>query len=194
MLVFGGLVRVDENLKFQGELAERWESSEDLKTWTFYLRKGVKFHHGKELGLGRRHRHLQAWWPIPATGSSARTHMDLVESFERGGQVHGALQAEDSLRGLRRADGRAAAQDRSGRPPRQARHRAQRHRPVQVQVLHARRQAGAGEAHRATTRRGCRSSTAWCSASCRRTRRGLPRSRRATSTWCGTCRWSPSTS
>jgi peptide/nickel transport system substrate-binding protein len=60
VLVFGGLVRIDENLKFQGELAERWESSADLKTWTFYLRKGVKFHHGKRAGFGRRHRHLQA--------------------------------------------------------------------------------------------------------------------------------------
>src|SRR2546423_622241 len=46
VLVFSGLVRVTEDLKFQGELAERWQSSADLKTWTFYLRKGVKFHHG----------------------------------------------------------------------------------------------------------------------------------------------------
>src|SRR5688572_17520141 len=50
VLVFSGLVPITEDLKFQGELAERWESSDDLKTWTFHLRKGVKFHHGKELG------------------------------------------------------------------------------------------------------------------------------------------------
>ena len=77
VLVFNGLVGVDENLKFYGELAERWESSNDLKTWTFHLRKGVKFHHGKELDSGD----VIATFKLvadPKTGSSARTHMDLV--------------------------------------------------------------------------------------------------------------------
>ncbi len=31
------------------DLAERWEPNADATQWTFYLRKGVKFHHGKEL-------------------------------------------------------------------------------------------------------------------------------------------------
>lgn len=81
VLVFSGLVRITEDLKFQGELAERWQASDDLKTWTFYLRKGVKFHHGKELGAEDV---ITTFKMIadPATGSSARTHMDLVESFE----------------------------------------------------------------------------------------------------------------
>ena len=81
VLVFSGLVRIDENLKFHGELAERWESSEDLKTWTFHLRKGVKFHHGKEFDSAD----VIATFKLiadPARASSARTHMDLVESYE----------------------------------------------------------------------------------------------------------------
>jgi peptide/nickel transport system substrate-binding protein len=81
VLVFGGLLRIDESLKYHGELAERWESSPDLKTWTFHLRKGVRFHHGKEFGsddVVATFKHVAD----PATGSSARTHMDLIESYE----------------------------------------------------------------------------------------------------------------
>src|SRR5262245_45257689 len=32
-----------------GGLATKWENSPDFKRWTFYLRKGVKFHNGDEL-------------------------------------------------------------------------------------------------------------------------------------------------
>ena len=32
-----------------GGLASKWENSADYKRWTFYLRKGVKFHTGEEV-------------------------------------------------------------------------------------------------------------------------------------------------
>lgn len=49
-VIFNGLVRtplgtVDAE-KTEGDLAESWESSKDLKTWAFRLRKGVEFHQG----------------------------------------------------------------------------------------------------------------------------------------------------
>jgi len=47
-LVFNGLVRYDKNLKLEGELAESWDVSPDGLTITFHLRRGVKWHDGRE--------------------------------------------------------------------------------------------------------------------------------------------------
>ena len=41
------LVKVDEQGKLVPWLAERWQASTDGLTWTFVLRKGVKFHNGR---------------------------------------------------------------------------------------------------------------------------------------------------
>ena len=47
--IFDGLVRLDYNLDIVPWLAEYWKASEDGKKYTFYLRPGVRFHHGREL-------------------------------------------------------------------------------------------------------------------------------------------------
>jgi len=47
--IFGGLVRLDENLEPAPDIAERWEVSADGRTYTFYLRKDVKFHSGRQV-------------------------------------------------------------------------------------------------------------------------------------------------
>jgi ABC-type transport system substrate-binding protein len=47
--VFDGLVKLDSNLGIVPALAEYWVISEDGKTYTFFLRQGIKFHHGREL-------------------------------------------------------------------------------------------------------------------------------------------------
>ncbi len=43
-LLFSGLTRFDENGSVVPDLAERWEISPDGKTYTFYLRKDVRWH------------------------------------------------------------------------------------------------------------------------------------------------------
>jgi len=47
--VFDGLVQYDQTLTVKPGLAEFWRASRDGLTWTFTLRKGVKFHHGREV-------------------------------------------------------------------------------------------------------------------------------------------------
>jgi oligopeptide transport system substrate-binding protein len=52
MQIFSGLVRLDDNLEPVGDIAERWDLSEDGTTYTFYLREGVRFHDGREVKAG----------------------------------------------------------------------------------------------------------------------------------------------
>ena len=48
-LMFEPLLVLDSKGKVQPNLAESWEVSKDGKTYTFRLRKGVKFHNGQEM-------------------------------------------------------------------------------------------------------------------------------------------------
>ncbi|MFH1728170.1 MAG: ABC transporter substrate-binding protein [Pseudomonadota bacterium] len=47
--IFEGLVKVDENLNIVPAIAKSWEISGNGKVTTFVLRKGVRFHNGKEV-------------------------------------------------------------------------------------------------------------------------------------------------
>lgn len=47
--LFDGLVQFDAHLKPIPAIAEFWEASRDGRVWKFTLRRGVKFHHGREV-------------------------------------------------------------------------------------------------------------------------------------------------
>jgi peptide/nickel transport system substrate-binding protein/oligopeptide transport system substrate-binding protein len=47
--IFDGLVQYDHTLTIAPALAEFWRASRDGLSWVFNLRKGVKFHHGREV-------------------------------------------------------------------------------------------------------------------------------------------------
>jgi oligopeptide transport system substrate-binding protein len=47
--IYSGLVRPDDNLEPAPDIAERWEISQDRRTYTFYLRKDVMFQDGRKV-------------------------------------------------------------------------------------------------------------------------------------------------
>jgi oligopeptide transport system substrate-binding protein len=47
--IFDGLVQFDQTLAIMPALAQFWKASRDGLVWTFTLRKGVRFHHGREV-------------------------------------------------------------------------------------------------------------------------------------------------
>lgn len=48
-ILFNRLIRFDKHGRYQPDLAEKWEISSDGRTYTFELRKGVRFHDGAEM-------------------------------------------------------------------------------------------------------------------------------------------------
>ena len=49
MQIFSGLIRLGDNSMPAPDIAESWQRSDDGKTYTLHLRRGVKFHDGKEV-------------------------------------------------------------------------------------------------------------------------------------------------
>ena len=48
-LIYSNLIRTDKELRPEGELAERWDISQDEMTLTFYVRQGVTWHDGEDV-------------------------------------------------------------------------------------------------------------------------------------------------
>ncbi len=79
--VFETLIHFNYDGKLQPLLAESWEKSADLKTWTFNLRKGVKFHHGKEMTSDDVKATIEHVLD-PKTGCTLRTALEMIETIE----------------------------------------------------------------------------------------------------------------
>ncbi|MDQ7829443.1 MAG: ABC transporter substrate-binding protein [Armatimonadota bacterium] len=66
--IFEGLFTVDSRLRTRPMLAERWTVSSDRRTYTITLRRGVLFHHGREMTSADAAASLTRWGRISTVG------------------------------------------------------------------------------------------------------------------------------
>ena len=80
--LFSGLLCLDDNLEPAPDIAQRWEVSDDGKTYTFYLRNDVSFHDGRRV---KAEDFEYSWQRAcdPATGSlTAATYLGDIIGVE----------------------------------------------------------------------------------------------------------------
>ncbi|RLE29312.1 ABC transporter substrate-binding protein [Candidatus Acetothermia bacterium] len=80
--VFEGLFAFDENYTPRPMLLEDWELSADGKTVTFYLRKGVLFHNGKELKAEDVVASLERWGKYGLTSKALWSHVVELKAVD----------------------------------------------------------------------------------------------------------------
>src|SRR5258708_11275324 len=76
-LVFNGLTRMREDLSVEPDLAESWKYSDDLKRWTFTLRRGVKFHDASVMVADDRTAFFRRLLD-PANAAPSRSNYDMI--------------------------------------------------------------------------------------------------------------------
>src|SRR3569833_3251420 len=77
--VYNRLVDVDDNYNIIPELAFEWSSSDDHLTWTYKLRKGEKFHSGKDF-TAKDVVYTFKRMLDPALGSGARAVLEFLDA------------------------------------------------------------------------------------------------------------------
>jgi peptide/nickel transport system substrate-binding protein len=80
-LMYSRLTRLDSQMRPQPDLAEKWEISADGKTYTFHLRKGVKFHNGRDL-TSTDVKYTYERIIDPNTASIAKSFFDPIDKID----------------------------------------------------------------------------------------------------------------
>jgi peptide/nickel transport system substrate-binding protein len=79
--IYDKLIDVDEKLNFVPMLAEKWEISKDAKTYTFFLRKNVKFHDGTPFNAEAVKFNFERMLD-PKAGSPRASELSSIKSIE----------------------------------------------------------------------------------------------------------------
>lgn len=83
------LVRINDDNIAEPHLAERWEVSEDLKTWTFHLRQGVRWSNGDAFNADDVIFNF-ARWLDPSTGSANLSRFSALTTTVETGKTDAA--------------------------------------------------------------------------------------------------------
>ena len=81
-MVWETLYGVDSTFTPQPQMCEGHESSADLKTWTFRLRPGLKFHDGEAVTTRDVLASLQRWMVRDTMGQVIRGRLDALEAID----------------------------------------------------------------------------------------------------------------
>jgi oligopeptide transport system substrate-binding protein len=100
MQIFSGLVRLDQELNIEPDIAESWEESPDGKTYTFHLLQGVKFHSGREVKAADfKYSWERACDPDTGSGTAATYLGDIVGAKDmlagKAGEISGVEVLDD---------------------------------------------------------------------------------------------------
>ena len=148
-LAYESLLDFDKHGKLVPSLAESWTLSPDGKSYVFKLRKGVKFHDGKELSAE------DVKWSVdyamdPNNGTTGLSMLKSVERVNVKDKLAVEVRAEEPARGISQHGGDdPSVSDRAQSIGAKRKTRSARistgHRPVRIQRL----QAGARDRFRA---------------------------------------------
>lgn len=80
-IIYEGIINIDENYKPVPELAEKWETSDDGRAWTFYIRKNVMWHDNMPF-TGEDVEFTLRTLSNPLTDSIYKKNIEKISSFE----------------------------------------------------------------------------------------------------------------